>query len=479
MKRPKLPKSTLECPTCDKASGFPLFGNGFSRRRFLQVAGTGLVASYFADVLDPRILRAQTAPNVFLHNTAKNCIFVFLPGAPSNIDTWDLKEGAWTPSDFNPTSYDGGNVRFPQGLMPQTAAHLDKLAFIRGGLAWAAVHPLGQSWAQIARNPGGATGSIAPHIGAVVSLESQAKRAMTDVLPGFIALNSAGIPASGYFPATYAPFQITPVATGLPTISHPDGATRFSNRWSELQLTDTNRSTGALARKSLDMNDFYNQSKTLMDAPNINATFSFSADEHTRYGNTTTGDAMIVARNLVAARKGTRFVQVTHGGWDHHSNIYEKPGASGNVNSLYTQSAEFDRGFGALLTDLAAMPGSVAGKTLLDETLVVVLAEFGRTVGALNNQGGRDHNLRMTTVWAGGGIRGGQVIGKTDSTGNNVTDYQWSANRDVRPEDVASTIYSALGIDYTTIRHDDPLNRGFEYVPFASLGTYKPVDELW
>jgi uncharacterized protein (DUF1501 family) len=225
------------------------------------------------------------------------------------------------------------------------------------------------------------------------------------------------------------------------------------------------------------MNDFYDQSKALMDAPNINALFSFSTAEHTTYGSSSFGDSLVIARNLVAARKGTRFVQATLNGWDHHSGIYDKPGQG--VNSLYTQSAQFDPAFGALLTDLQAMPGSTSGKTLLDETLVVVLAEFGRTVGALNNQQGRDHNLRMTTVWAGGGIRGGLVIGKTDTTGNNVVDYGWSQNRDIRPEDVTCTIYSALGIDYTTVRHDDPLNRGFEYVPFAKDGTYKPVEELF
>ena len=73
----------------------------------------------------------------------------------------------------------------------------------------------------------------------------------------------------------------------------------------------------------------------------------------------------------------------------------------------------------------------------------------------------------------------GRAIGVTDSVGSGVTDYGWSANRDVRPEDVTSTIYSALGIDYTIVRHDDPLNRGFEYVPFAKDGVYKPIDELW
>jgi len=478
MAKPRLPKSTIECPSCDKASGFPIDrAEGFSRRKFMKIAGTGLVASYFADVFSPRLLQGAVTANVSLRNTAKNCIFIFLPGAPSNIDMWDLKEGAWTPSDFAPTSYDNNTVRFPQGLLPNTAAQLGKITLVRSGLSWAAVHTLGQAWAQIARNPGGATGSIAPHIGAVVALESQIKRAPSDVLPGFIALNSTGIPSSGYLSASYAPFQVVPAATGLPTIAHPDGATRFSDRWSFLQQVDTNRTSGILGKSTLDMNDFYTQSKALMDAPNINATFSFTPADHTKYGATTFGDSLIVARNLVAAGKGTRFVQATLGGWDHHSGIYT-PAATG-VNSLYTQCKQFDPAYAALLADLQSMPGSVAGKTMLDETLVVVIAEFGRTVGVLNNQDGRDHNLRMSTVWAGGGVRGGNVIGKTDSTGDKVAEFGWSANRDIRPEDVTSTIYSALGIDYTTVRHDDPLNRGFEYVPFAKDGTYKPIEELF
>ena len=337
------------------------------------------------------------------------------------------------------------------------------------------MHELGQAWAQIARNPGGATGAIAPHIGAVVSLESQANRKPTDVLPGFIALNSGGIPASGYLPAKYAPFGVTTEATGLATLSHPDGVTRFSDRWNFLHSIDANRTTGALGKKSTDMNDFYDQAKALMDAPGINNLFSFSTDEHTRYGASDFGDSLVVARNLVAAGKGTRFVQATLGNWDHHSDIYDKTAAQ----SLYTQAAQFDPAFGSLMTDLSTMPGSTSGKSLLDETLVVMVAEFGRTVGALNNQGGRDHNLRITYVFAGAGIRGGRPIGTTDATGNMVSDYGWSKDRDIRPEDVTSTIYSALGIDYTTVRHDDPLNRGFEYVPFAKDGVYAPIEELW
>ncbi|HEX7832769.1 MAG TPA: DUF1501 domain-containing protein [Thermoanaerobaculia bacterium] len=439
----------------------------FSRRNFFRIAGTSLVASYFADVLDPRLLLASTTTsNATLRNTAKSCIFIFLPGAPSQTDLWDLKEGSWTPTDLAATSY--GNIRWPQGLMPKTGEHLGKLTLVRSALSWAAVHQLGQVWAQIARNPGGATGAIAPHMGAVVALESQAARTPSDVLPGFIALNAGSIPTCGYLPAKYAPFGVTTDESGLSTLAHPEGADRFTRRWDLLHKLDANRTSGALGKPSLDMNDFYDQAKTLMEAPGVNALFTYDDAEHARYGSTTFGDSLVVARNLVASNKGTRFVQVTLGGWDHHSDIYDKEAAQ----SIYAQSAELDAALAALLADLESMK-------LLDSTLIVLASEFGRTVGALNGQGGRDHYLRNSVVFAGGGTKGGRAIGKTDATGANVVEYGWAPNRDVRPEDVTCTIYSALGIDYTKIRNDDPLGRGFEYVPFATEGHYAPIEELW
>ena len=439
----------------------------FSRRHFFRVAGTGIVGSYFADVFDPRLLLASaTTANATLRSSAKSCIFIFLSGAPSQTDTWDLKEGSWTPAALQPTGY--GSVRWPHGLLPKTAAHLDRLTIVRSALAWAAVHQLGQVWAQIARNPGGATGAIAPHLGAVVALESQSARSASDVLPGFIALNSGGIPTCGYLPAKYAPFAVETEPEGLSTLVHPAGTQTFARRWDLLHRLDAARATGSLGKAAADMNDFYGQSKTLMEAPGINALFAFDDAEHDRYGATDFGDSLIVARNLVASRKGTRFVQATLGGWDHHSDIYD-PQAD---QSLYAQCAELDAALGSLLTDLSAM-------SILDETLVVVVSEFGRTVGPLNGQGGRDHYLRNAMLFAGGGTRGGRVIGATDATGERVVEYGWSANRDVRPEDVACTIYSALGIDYTKVRNDDPLGRGFEYVPYAKDGGYQPIEELW
>jgi len=83
-------------------------------------------------------------------------------------------------------------------------------------------------------------------------------------------------------------------------------------------------------------------------------------------------------------------------------------------------------------------------------------------------------------LFAGGGVRGGQALGATDATGGDTISPGWSRDRYVRPEDIEATIYSALGIDWTTVRHDDPLKRGFEYVPFASdQDLYGPVNELF
>ena len=457
--------------TCT-ANGSTLFsGEGFSRRRFLRIAGSSLVASYFADVIAPPLLYGASGVTPTLHNTARNCVFIFLSGGPSQVDMWDLKEGAWTPQNFAPTSF--GQVRWPQGLLPKTSEHLNRIALIRSALSWAAVHPLAVKWAQTSRNPSGATGSFAPHIGAVVSLETQKRRALTDVLPGFISLGGTAAGA-GYFPASYAPFAVSASATGLTALSHPDGPARLEERWRLLHSLDGDRATSALGRDATDMDAFYDQAKVLIDSPGINELFSFTPAERERYGSTSFGDALVVARNLVGANRGARFIQVTHNGWDHHDNIYGEAG-----NSLYSQCRTLDNALGPLLSDLAALPGSQSNRTLLDETLVVILGEFGRTVGALSVNGGRDHYLRMSVAMAGGGVQGGRTIGATNAAGDAAVEYGWSANRDIRPEDITATIYSALGIDYTIIRPDDPLGRGFEYVPFAKEGTYGPVDELF
>jgi len=107
---------------------------------------------------------------------------------------------------------------------------------------------------------------------------------------------------------------------------------------------------------------------------------------------------------------------------------------------------------------------------LLDQTLIVAQGEFGRTVGKLNGNSGRDHFQQQAMLFAGARIRGGRAIGATDEQGARTVDPGWSRDRDVRAEDVEATIYSALGIDWTTLRQDSRFGRGYEYVPLVKPG---------
>ncbi len=458
----------------------PVTGADLSRRGFLKLGGTGLVASWLLG--SPASAWAARSAKVAPKGTARNVIFVFTPGAPPQTDTWDLKEGAWTPSDFAPTSF-GGGLRFPAGLFPNLANRIGDLAIVRSLKSAALVHGLSQTWVQIARNPTSATGAIAPSLGSVVALEFEKQRGPTDVLPGFFAFNTGttGLADEGYYPSTVAPFVAQPIATGLPNLTHPDGMTGFATRYAWLQELDAPLRTGQpLGNAASDAVDLYRQAKLLVDSSDVNQFLTIAAADSVRYGSTTFGDSCLLAKQVLAAGRGTRFVMVQLDGWDLHLNIYKKSvNANVNEKSLYSLAAQLDPALSALIGDLKATPGKTAGKTLFDETLVFVSGEFGRTVGSLNDQSGRDHFENYAALFAGGGIKGGQVIGATDATGATIADSGVTGRTELRAEDLACTIYSALGIDWTTTRHDDPIGRGFEYVPNASAGVYAPVDRLF
>jgi uncharacterized protein (DUF1501 family) len=239
------------------------------------------------------------------------------------------------------------------------------------------------------------------------------------------------------------------------------------------------RSNSPLGDDVTTLGSFYGRGKGMMYDPAVDAAFKFTTEEQQRYGSNGFGNSCIVARNLMKADQGTRYIQVNFGGWDHHQDIYARSDTPNRtVPGLYNQCSQLDAGLSNLLDDLAAAPG-INGGTLLDETLVVAMGEFGRTVGPLTNQDGRDHYFQHFAVFAGGGVTGGRVIGKTTADGGFVEEPQWSQNRPAQYEDVAATIYSAMGINYLTIRRDDPFGRGFEYIPFANEGAWYPMLELF
>ncbi len=441
-----------------------------NRRLFFQIAGTA-VAGCFVSPLD---LFAQTgstyqAPPATLINTAKNAIFILLAGAPSQIDTFDLKAGPWTPQDFRPATING--IDFPEGLLPGIASQLNRIAIVRSCMSTALVHTLSQTWSQIARSPASATGKIAPNIGSIVALEFEPRRGAGQKLPGFVALNStASLVRQGYLPGRFSPFDVVAANNGLANLANPDGDAAFAEQYAVLQALEAGH---GIQRPDFEaMRDYYSTARGLMNDAAVNAAFRSTGPERQRYGNSGFGTSCIVARNLVSANLGTRYIQITLGGWDNHQNIYT-PNAG-----IYPPSRQLDAGVSNLIADLAAMPGS-NGKSRLDETIIVVKGEFGRTAGQLTELQGRDHHFVHSALFAGGGVRGGQVLGATTADGEHVEIGGWSEDRPIGAEDVAATIYSALGIDYRAIRRDDPLGRGFEYVPATNAWTAYPIRELF
>jgi hypothetical protein len=444
------------------------------RRLFFKIAATG-VAGYLISPIEAFPQSATTTGPATILNTAKNCIFILLPGAPSQTDTFDLRVGAWTPANFGPVTING--IDWPGGLMPSLAGQLNdnRFSIIRSCQSTALVHSLLQNWTQIARNPTSATGKIAPNVGSVVALEFERQRRANQKLPGFVSLNGGGsLAGGGYFSGRYAPFDIIPAAAGLTNLVNPDGPAQFSTRYNMLLAADSALRVppSPLSSKLEEMADFYTSARQMMYDPVVMSAFQFAPADGLKYGNTAFGNACVTARNLLWADLGTRYVQITLGGWDNHQNIYNPNGG------IYTPSRQFDVALGNLLLDLATIPGE-NGRTKLDETLIVVKGEFGRTVGNITSQMGRDHYFVHSALIAGGGVQGGRVLGKTTEDGAFVEDPGWSVGRPVYAEDIAATIYSALGINYKTIRRDDPLGRGFEYIPTTASYVGEPILELF
>ena len=436
----------------------------WTRRVFFKLAGAGVGASF----LGQRYARAADVTNAGMptKNTARNVIFILCAGAPSHTDTFDLKMvPGVTPESFAPDTVNG--IYWPAGLMPKLAEQLGNIAIVRSMRSWALVHSLAQTWTQIGRNPFAALGNIAPNIGSVVSIEKEKERQAGQVFPTFLALNSNAAAGPGYFPSAYAPFKVTAQARGVADTTHPDGPARLERRWSLMHLLDDPLRVNSPRSKALeDYDNFYTAAKGLMYNPVVDQAFGFQAAESARYGTSALGNACLVAHQVLRANQGTRFVQITSNeGWDMHQNIYAP-------TQLPAKAKILDTAVGTLLADLQA-------SGLLDTTLVVLVGEFGRTVGKLSAAAGRDHYMQQFAMFAGGGIQGGRTIGSTNASGSDVADFGWSQNRYVRPEDIEATIYSAVGIDWTTIRRDDPFGRGFEYVPFSNEDVYGPINELW
>ncbi len=424
---PNPSKSFVSLPRCD----------GVSRRDFLHVGLIGGLGLSLADWF--RLRAAEVAPAVggrAWQAKAKSCILIWLDGGPSHIDTFDPKPDAPSEirSPFNsiPTRIPGVHVC---EHLPLTAKAMGNVALIRSLTHELGNHDTGTRLLLTGHRP--VPAFQYPSLGSLVAHEA----GFPGALPPYVAIPGDGVGGdsngarSGFLPSSCNAFNTGADPSRVRDLTLPEGITfeRSERRQGMLQKMDRfSRSVeGGAGAKNRDA--FYEQAYRLLSSPEAKGAFDISREPQPvrqGYGGSRIATGCLLARRLIEA--GSRFVTVVDTGWDTHQQIARElpdskfPG-SGKLPSL-------DRAYSALLTDLQ-------DRGLLDSTLVVLMGEFGRTP-KLNALGGRDHWPRAGFVcFAGGGVRGGQVIGSTNGFG------ELPAERPIGPPDVAFSILTLLGID--------------------------------
>ena len=428
-----------------------------TRRHFFRAGTVTLSGFWLLPMMRP--VNVSAKENVTPRGGAEHCIFIFLNGGASQLDSFDIKEGKWTPPDFDVRTVKPG-LRMPYSLFPQICGHLDQLVIARSVEAWESAHSRAQYYMQVGHPFSPARRNEMPALGAVIASEFSSRRKRSDFLPPFVAMNfagtSAGLVRQGCLPYTYGPLPIE-MKQGTEFVIEPNEKAIFDRRW---QLREALEGAAPDAAPSQEFASFYQSALSMMTAPGLADAFTVPEADRARYGASTLGDSCILARNLVRADAGARFISISHNGWDLHADMFDPK----NKRNHYGLCRELDSAFAALLTDLGSIRGK-DGRTLAEKTFIVCMGEFGRTGGELTVNKGRDHNRSaFAAVFAGAGVKGGRVFGVTDSTGVKVLQPEWEEKRSIYPEDVIVTMYSLLGIDWTKKITNTPSGRAFEYI---------------
>ena len=404
---------------------------GQTRRTFLRVGG---LASLGLSL--PTYLKARAAGPA-APAKAKRCVLLWMQGGPSHIDTFDPKPDA--PAEVRgefkavPTALPG--VQFTEHV-PMLAKAAKDLGIIRGHDPKNGSHGVADHLMMSGRpfNP-----SLPfPCFGSVVAKE----RGFVGGMLPFVQLGrnidrrfNGGI--AGFLGDEFNPFEVTEDPNAkvfrVRDLALADSAEqkRLDRRYTmlgDLEAYQKGVEASAVPVKARDT--FYEKAHGIITSPAAKKAFDVAAeDEKTRdrYGRNPLGQGCLLARRLVES--GVQFVTVTDGGWDTHTN---------NFKSLKDRLLpRLDQGLSALIEDLKT-------RGLLDDTLVVWFGDFGRTP-KVNPTAGRDHwSTAGVALMAGGGVKGGQVVGRTNALAEYVTDSP------VSPQDLAATIYTALGVPLHT-----------------------------
>jgi hypothetical protein len=422
------------------------FCDGLRRRDFLHLG-----ALSFAGLTLPGFLRLKAAGAVTSAEDM-NCILLFLVGGPSQLDTFDMKPNA--PSEirgpYKPIKTNVPGVEISE-IFPRISKHADKFSLIRGMHHEApAVHDTGHQMMQTGRLF--QNGFEHPHAGCVLSkLRGPRGDAPPHILlPRPIGNTGGNMPHgqnAGYLGKSYDPFVLN-ADPSSPDFQVPDllppnyiSSIRLDRRRRLRDMVDNSVREFDVSADARLLDENFQQAYTLMSSAKMREAFDLSrvpAGEREGYGYNRFGQSCLLARRLI--ERGVRFVTVNmfetvfnEITWDIHGSAPFSPIAC--YRDLV--GPMFDMAYSSLLEDLSQ-------RGLLKNTLVVAMGEFGRTP-KINPAGGRDHWPQCWTVlFAGGGVKGGQVVGSSDEIGG------YPRDRPTTPAEVIATIYRSLGVSDET-----------------------------
>jgi uncharacterized protein (DUF1501 family) len=399
-----------------------------SRREFLSVGALGALGFTLGDLLAFQDAHGSEAGGKPAR--AKSVLHIFLPGGMAQQESFD-------PKPYAPLEYRGsfGVVKtklagevFCENF-PKLAGLADRFTVVRSMSHGEAAHERGTHNMFTGYRPSPTI--VYPSMGSIVSHELGPRGA----IPPYVCIPNQPNPyaGTGYMSSSYGPFGLgaDPASKGFRVrdLSMPDGVPqeRFARRRSLLEAV--NEHFASLEKSdALDaMDTFYKRAYEMVSSEEAREAFNLEAEPQKvrdDYGMNAAGQRLLMARRLVAA--GVRVVSVTYGSWDAHRDIN---------GSMKRQTPDLDKALSALLRDMDA-------SGLLDETVVMLSSEFGRTP-KINNDAGRDHWPKVFSVLlAGGGMQRGLIYGASNPTASE-------PERDaIGPADLFATVYRQLGIDF-------------------------------
>ena len=412
-----------------------------SRRGFIRSVGlgaAGLAATSFTDLM------AVHADD--LRKRQMSCILLWMQGGPSQFDTFDPKPGHANGGDTKAIDTAVPGIQIAHH-MPNTAGMMKEIALIRSMSNKEGNHQRATYQLHTGYSPSGTVKH--PSFGSIAAAELGDPKFD---LPHIVSIGQGETIGAGMLGVAYEPF-IVANPSKLPENTEPMvGVPRFRRR---LGLLESLEGAGFAQTGGMDRvrehHSVYKQTAGMVLSPRMKEFDLTQEDAKTRahYGETPFGQGCLLARRLVQA--GVTFVEVRLGGWDMHDTLNDRMGKVGSPA---------DAGYAALLADLKA-------KGMLEKTLVVWMGEFGRTP-KINPRGGRDHfPLAFNVALAGGGVKGGQVIGATNAEGTGIKDHPVSV------VDLMASFCKSMKIDPKK-ENMSPLGR-----PIKVVDGGKPVEQLF